>query len=82
LQKGGFLNTPIFVTVAANSRASTSLDPVVAYCQGTPLYNEIGSRGNSRLAEAMDATEKAIRQRFGLGPVNGMIQAHIVTVER
>ena len=35
-----------------------------------------------RLGEAVDASAAAIAQRFGTGPIDAKIQAHIVTVER
>jgi hypothetical protein len=54
--------------------------PAVAYCQGSPLRNEIEARGESRLREATDIAAEAIAQRFGRGPVEGKVQAHIVTV--
>ena len=54
----------------------------MAYCQGTPLRNEIEARDKSRLGEATDIAAEAIARRFGPGAVDGRIQAHIVTVER
>jgi len=69
-------------TVAARSRAKSSRVPAIAYCQGTPLRNEIEERDASRLGEATDIAAEAIAQRFGRGTVDGKIQAHIVTIER
>jgi len=77
---GGFTR-PHIDTVAARSRATSARIPAVAYCQGTPLRNEIEARDPSRLAEATDVAANAIAQRFGRGPVDGKIQAHVVTVE-
>ena len=82
LLAGGFTASPQVSTVAARSRAQAARDPSIAYCQGTPLRNEIEERDATRLAEATDAGENAVRARFGAGPVDGKIQAHIVTVER
>jgi hypothetical protein len=67
--------------VTARSRADSARVPAVAYCQGTPLRNEIEARAPARLDEATDAAAEAIAQRFGRGPVDGKIQAHVVTVE-
>ena len=50
--------------------------------KGTPLRSEIEARGTDRLGEAVDASEAAIARRFGSGPVDAKMQAHIVTVER
>jgi SAM-dependent methyltransferase len=78
---GGF-GRPSIVTVAARSRAQTARMPALAYCEGTPLRNEIEARAASRLAEATEVATRAMEQRFGAGPVDGKIQAHVVTVER
>jgi hypothetical protein len=68
--------------LATRSRADSPRVPAVAYCQGTPLRNEIEARDPSRLLEATDIAAAAIAQRFGPGAVDGKIQAHVVTVER
>jgi SAM-dependent methyltransferase len=44
LRLGGFTATPAFETVASRSRAASPHVPAVAYCQGTPLRNEIEAR--------------------------------------
>ena len=81
LKHGGFLSLPRISTIAARSHATSPLIPAIAYCQGTPLRNEIEARDKSRLAEATDIATKAIVDRFGAGAVDGKIQAHIVAVE-
>jgi SAM-dependent methyltransferase len=82
LTAGGFPSSPRTSTVALRSRATDARVPAVAYCQGTPLRNEIEARGGSRLGEVTDIVAESIAQRFGPGPVDGKIQAHIVTVAR
>lgn len=82
LASGGFIASPEIATVAARSRARSPRDPAIAFCQGTPLRNEIDARDPSRLAEATDIAAEAIGQRFGRGDVDGKMQAHVVTVER
>jgi len=81
LASGGFIASPQITTVAARSRARSSRVPAIAYCQGTPLRNEIEARDASRLGEATDIAAEGIAQRFGRGDVDGKIQAHIVTIE-
>ncbi|MEO7742494.1 MAG: class I SAM-dependent methyltransferase [Usitatibacter sp.] len=81
LANGGFSASPRIDTVAARSRATSSRIPAIAYCQGTPLRNEIETRDASRLAEATDIATEAITKRFGRGAIDGKIQAHIVTIE-
>jgi SAM-dependent methyltransferase len=81
LANGGFAARPKIDTVAARSRAQSPRIPAIAYCQGTPLRNEIEKRDASRLGEATDVAAEAVAKRFGKGAVDGKIQAHVVTVE-
>ena len=82
LADGGFTKEPTIDTVAKRSRAESARIPAVAFCQGTPLRNEIEARDPARLDEATDAATAAITRRFGHGPVDGRIQAHVVAIER
>ena len=66
-------------TVAHRSRAASHRDPAIGFCQGTPLRNEIEARDAARLAEATEAAAAAVMARFGAGPIDGKMQAHIVT---
>ena len=68
-------------TLTARSRAQSSRVPAIAYCQGTPLRNEIEARDPARLGEVTDVAANAIARRFGREAVDGKIQAHIVTIE-
>jgi SAM-dependent methyltransferase len=79
MEAGGFAR-PELVTVQALSRAISSREPAVAYCLGTPLRNEIDARDPSLLRSCVDAATDAVSKRFGSGPVEGKIQAHVVTV--
>jgi SAM-dependent methyltransferase len=81
LANGGFTGSARISTVAARSRAGSSRVAALAYCQGTPLRNEIEARDASRLGEATDVAAAAIARRFGQGVVDGNIQAHIVAIE-
>ncbi len=69
-------------TLAARSRAGSCEHPAVAYCQGTPLRNEIEARDASRLTEATTLAAEAIAHRFGRETVDGKIQAHVVTIAK
>jgi SAM-dependent methyltransferase len=80
LADGGFPDVRIEV-VAHRSRAPSPRHPAIAYCQGTPLRNEIEARDASRLGEATDRTARAIAKRFGEGAVNGKIQALVATTQ-
>jgi ubiquinone/menaquinone biosynthesis C-methylase UbiE len=82
LAQAGFAASPRIATVAARSRARSPLDVAIAHCQATPLRSEIEARDPARLDEATAVAAEAIRARFGPGPVDARIQAHIVSVDR
>jgi len=82
LKSGGFTTLPKFSTIAARSKAASPRIPATAFCQGTPLRNEIEARGSATLDEATNVAAAAIAKRFGSGPVAGKIQAHVIAVER
>jgi ubiquinone/menaquinone biosynthesis C-methylase UbiE len=64
------------------SRAQSPRDPAIAYCQGTPLRNEIEARGAPGLEAATQACAEALALRFGNGAVEGRIRAHVITAAR
>ena len=68
--------------VDARSKAPSPRDPAVAYCQGTPLRNEIEARDASRLEEATAKAAEAMARRFGNGAVDGRIRALVITAPR
>ena len=82
LAHGGFSAPPEVVTLPARSRSDSPRNPAIAYCQGTPLRSEIEARDAARLAEATDTAAEGIARRFGSGPVDGKIQALVITIER
>ena len=82
LAQGGFTSAPDIATVTARSRAADARIPAVAYCEGTPLRNEIEARREPDLVTATRAATEAVARRFGQGPVDGKIQALVVTVRR
>ena len=82
LAAGGFTASPAITTLAARSRAASCEHPAIAYCQGTPLRNEIEARDASRLREATTIAAEAIASRFGREKVDGKIQAHVVTITK
>jgi ubiquinone/menaquinone biosynthesis C-methylase UbiE len=78
LKAAGFEDVSVD-TVTERSKAPSPRDPAIAYCQGTPLRNEIDARDASRLEEATQRAAEALQRRFGSGPVDGRIQAHVIT---
>jgi ubiquinone/menaquinone biosynthesis C-methylase UbiE len=82
LAAGGFAHPPQVETLVARSRADSPRVPAVAYCQGTPLRNEIETLDPSRLGAATDAATAAVARRFGSGAIDGRIQALVITVSK
>lgn len=66
-------------TVTLRSRAASPADPATGFCQGTPMRLEIEARDASRLGEVTDLAAEALARHFGDGPIDGKIQAHVVT---
>jgi ubiquinone/menaquinone biosynthesis C-methylase UbiE len=69
-------------TITETSSAPSPRHPAVAYCQGTPLRNEIEARDTGRLDHVTERATRAIAERFGAGPVSSKIQGHVVTAVR
>ena len=69
-------------TRGETSRAASAREAAIAYCQGTPLRNEIEARDASRLEAATQAAADALMRRFGAGPIEGRIRAHVITARR
>ena len=82
LRSAGFTGDIGFETVVLQSRAESPETAAVALCQGSLIRNEIEARDPSGLAEATAAATEALRRRYGDGPVDGRMQAHVVTVRR
>jgi ubiquinone/menaquinone biosynthesis C-methylase UbiE len=78
LEKAGFSKVAI-ETREEESRAPSPRHVALAYCQGTPLRNEIEARGTATLEPATDHAAAAIARRHGNGEVAAKIQAHVIT---
>jgi ubiquinone/menaquinone biosynthesis C-methylase UbiE len=81
LTNAGF-DDVVIETKTLVSRASSARDVAVAICQGTPLRSEIEKRDRSRLAEVTERAASALAARFGAGPVEGRMSAHVVSARR
>jgi hypothetical protein len=64
------------------SKAASPRDPAIAYCQGTPLRNEIEALDASGLQAATAKAAEAIAKRFGDGAVDGLIRAYVISTAR
>lgn len=78
LDDAGFKRVEV-ATVKFMSRAQSSRDPAIGYCQGTPLRAEIEAKGAGMLEQATDAAAAATAERLGKGPIESPIQAHVIT---
>jgi len=81
LKAAGFTNVSVD-PVDARSKAASARDVALAYCQGTPLRNEIEARDASRIEEATTKAAEALAHRFGNGAVDGRIRAFVITAPR
>ncbi len=82
LRQAGFTAEVSYVTLTHRSHAESAHTPAVAFCQGTPLRNEIEQRSGADLDAATAAATAALQAKFGHGAVEGQIQAHVFTAER
>lgn len=81
VRAAGFAQVEI-ATIADRSRADDARMPAIAYCQGTPLRNELEARDASRLDEITELAAADLASRFGRGPVAAKIQAHVVIARK
>jgi SAM-dependent methyltransferase len=82
LNAGGFAGLPEHYTVKASSRAASAQDAATAFCQGTPLRGEIDARDGAHLQQVTDTVAAALGRRFGNGPIEGRMQAHVFECKR
>lgn len=81
LEAAGFADITVD-TFDGVSRAASPRIPAVAFCQGTPLRNEIEARDATWLEEATNRAAEAVAQRFGNGAVEGRIRAIAISARR
>ena len=78
LRLAGFDEISIETIVEVSSAQSARI-PAVAYCEGTPLRNEIEAQNASMLDQVVRHATEAIVERYGAGLVSAKIQGHVVT---
>ena len=79
LVQGGFTAPLHMHTVLSGSHAPSPRVAAQALCQGTPLRAEIEARDIGGLEAATAMAEAALACRFGTGPIDGRMQAHVIT---
>lgn len=80
LKQAGF-SSVVIDTRSDVSRAPSPRIVALAYCQGTPLRNEIEARDDNALAAAIDAVAADLERRYGSGEVSARIQAHVILAQ-
>lgn len=78
LTAAGFRDIAIEL-VTRRSPAASAQDAALAYCQGTPMRGEIEVRGQPGLEAATQRVAEALARRFGNGPIDGKIQALVIS---
>ncbi|MBR0874730.1 methyltransferase domain-containing protein [Bradyrhizobium tropiciagri] len=78
LTAAGFRDITIEM-VTHRSPAASAQDAAIAYCQGTPMRGEIEARGTPGLEATTQRVAEALARRFGNGPIDGKIQALVIS---
>jgi ubiquinone/menaquinone biosynthesis C-methylase UbiE len=81
LRAAGFASI-VVETLRHTSRAGSARDAAIAFCQGTPIRNEIDARFPGRHEEATRFVADALARRFGNGAITGRMQAHVIAASR
>ena len=82
LRAAGFDAQPAIERVEHVSRTGAPVHVAAAFCGGTPLRDEIESRGPDLLAHAIAAAAAALAERFGAADLEGRISAQVVATVR
>jgi SAM-dependent methyltransferase len=81
LAQAGFSRVEV-ETVERRGRAPSHRDPAVGFCLGSPLRNEIEARDPGRLNDAVESVAAALAGRFGKGPIDTPLRAHVFMATR
>jgi ubiquinone/menaquinone biosynthesis C-methylase UbiE len=78
LARAGFSRIEV-ETVERRGHAPSHRDPALGFCLGSPLRNEIEARGAGQLDRAVESAAAALAARFGKGPIEARLRAHVFT---
>ena len=81
VKEAGFASV-VAETVRKTAHARSALDAATGYCQGNPLRGEIEAREPGGLQAVTEAAAQAIAERFGSGPIEGQICAHLISARK
>jgi SAM-dependent methyltransferase len=78
LTAAGFTDA-IYSSVELPYAAASAYDVAAGYCLGTPLRAEIEARAPGEAERVTQAVAAALERRFGTGPIEASMRAHIVS---
>jgi ubiquinone/menaquinone biosynthesis C-methylase UbiE len=78
LTMAGFTDA-IYTTVDLPYAAASARDAAVGYCLGTPLRQEIEARAAGDSESVVAAVAAALKRRFGAGPIDATMRAHVIS---
>ena len=78
LTDAGFTDA-IYTSVELPYVAASAHDAALGYCLGSGLRAELEARASGDLASVVHAAADALRQRFGSGPIEATMRAHIIS---
>jgi ubiquinone/menaquinone biosynthesis C-methylase UbiE len=78
LTMAGFTDA-IYTTVDLPYAAASTHDAAMGYCLGTPLRHEIEARASGRCEAIVASVATALQRRFGSGPIDSTMRAHIIS---
>jgi SAM-dependent methyltransferase len=78
LTLAGFTDA-LYTTVDLPYAAASARDAAIGYCLGTPLRYEIEARAVGESERAVEAVAAALKRRFGAGPIEASMRAHVIS---
>lgn len=66
-------------TLKLTGRSPSALDAATGYCQANPMRLEIEERAPGGLQAVTELVAEALEKRFGSGPIEGGLSAHVIT---
>ncbi|AWI57683.1 class I SAM-dependent methyltransferase [Sinorhizobium fredii] len=81
LEAAGFHDITL-ETLDKKNGPMSARDVATAFCQGTPVRNEIEERDGSALAAVTEAVAATLTKRFGSGTIERPIRAQVATAQR
>lgn len=77
LTEAGFTDAS-YAAVDLPYAAASAQDVAIGYCLGTPLRSQIEARAPGETGRVTDAATVALQKRFGTGPIEAGMRAHVV----